>query len=322
MAVSETAGTVPVPLCYNEACTKDFLNIVQDINCAEAAGFDLIELRFDCIGHYLDHHGSLKDLAGLFSKSRLKPDALNALYIYPEFDPRDQDSAAAAAVRRRLQLLETLHEILGISRCIVVAPLLQTRADTAAYTRDAVFAACTRILRWLLEQYPYMTWIFEPVGLGRSLVRDVDFALQIIRETGDERAGLVLDSYNLFLKNLASDYDFSALKAPEVRAVHLMNGIRPPADAPAEISDQRWRRFCGDGEILDAGLFLNELKKLGYRGMISTEVFSDEYTRNLSQGSIIRRARTSLDRQLATAGYVQAVPRGEPCAFRPQNFTA
>ena len=35
--------------CYNEACTKDFLDLENDVIFAGQAGFDLIELRFDCI---------------------------------------------------------------------------------------------------------------------------------------------------------------------------------------------------------------------------------------------------------------------------------
>ena len=42
--------------CYNEACTKDFLNLENDVIFAKQAGFDLIELRFDCINKYLEKH--------------------------------------------------------------------------------------------------------------------------------------------------------------------------------------------------------------------------------------------------------------------------
>ena len=42
--------------CYNEACTKDFLDLEKDVILAKQAGFDLIELRFDCINKYLEKH--------------------------------------------------------------------------------------------------------------------------------------------------------------------------------------------------------------------------------------------------------------------------
>ena len=70
--------------CYNEACTKDFLDLEKDVTLAKHAGFDLIELRFDCINKYLENH-SISDLKSLLDDTKIKPSALNALYIYPEF---------------------------------------------------------------------------------------------------------------------------------------------------------------------------------------------------------------------------------------------
>ena len=68
--------------CYNEACTKDFLDLEKDVILAKQAGFDLIELRFDCINKYHEKH-TLSDLKQLLDRNNMLPSALNALYIYP-----------------------------------------------------------------------------------------------------------------------------------------------------------------------------------------------------------------------------------------------
>ena len=154
-----------------------------------------------------------------------------------------------------------------------------------------VVRECARILQDLCDSLPYMQWIFEPVGLLRSLVRDVKTAKKILDLTSRKNAALVLDACNLFLTNLKSDYDFSALRADDILAVHLMNGVDP---GTREVTDQSFRRMCGDADFVDTQAFLRELFKTHYNGMVSCEVFCPLYEKRLTQRQIINKAYASL----------------------------
>lgn len=281
--------------CYNEACTKDFFDLEKDIILAKNSGFDLIEIRFDCLLEYLNTH-TLQDLKDLLDKTGICLHALNALYIYPEFLSSNNDEYKDKEIYKTLDLIASLHQQLGIDKCIVVAPLLENESLCFNYERFYIKQSCIRILNFLSRNYPDINWIFEPVGLTRSLVRDADFAYEIISEVNAVNVGLVLDSYNLYLKDRKSDYDFKHIDANKIMAVHLMNGIKV-CDSE-KIVDQRYRVFCDEGNAIDLDKFLKALKEIDYKGMISTEIFNSSYCQKYSQKEIIQRAFDSLFKTL------------------------
>lgn len=277
--------------CYNEACSKDFLDLEYDIIFAKKAGFDLIEIRFDCLENYLKDN-NLEDLKQLLEDTGLKCHALNALYIYPEFLSDKDDEGKNSAVMERLHLIETLYKELGIDKCIVVAPLLTDACLCKNYSKEEVQEACVRILKYLCTHYPQIQWIFEPVGLSRSLVQDADDAYDIIKEVAAINLGLVLDSYNLYLKDRSDNYDFSRIPASKIMAIHMMNGLKVPASE--KIVDQRYRRFCDDGDAIDLSKFMQALRAIHYQGMLSTEVFNSEYCQQYEHEHLLEKAYLSL----------------------------
>ncbi len=283
-------------LCYNEACTKDFKNILGDIAYAARAGFEEIELRFDCVESFLQTGGSLELLGQNLKKHGLCQGPINALYLYPGLFTSDDCKEEHVEFHARLNLLKEMHAITGTSQVIAVAPLLKNRLEAASFSRNDAFNMCVTALKRLCCELPEICFIFEPVGLERSLVRDADFAKEIIDAVACNNIGIVLDSCNLFLKNLSSDFDFSKINADDIRAVHLMNGVMP--DCTHEIIDQSWRRFLDDGDAVDVDLFLQRLASTFYSGMVSTEVFNDEYERVFSQQQIIEKAAVSLKQTL------------------------
>lgn len=290
--------TIRHPLCYNEACTKDFANIIGDIDYAAAAGFDLIELRFDCFHAFMEKGGRIDDLRAAIANSGLHLGPMNALYIYPGL-PERVPGPKSAEFARDFKTLRLLRDTCGISQAIVVAPLFEDRLKARAYSRAQAFEMSVGALSFLCRELPDVTFAFEPVGLERSLVRDLAFAREIVAATGAKNLGLTVDSCNLFLKEQKSDFDFSQLKPGEIAAVHLMNGVKP--DGGGEILDQSWRRFLGDGDWVDTERFMTELHEIGYRGMISTEVFCREYEERYSQRQVIQRAYDTLRAALRSA---------------------
>ena len=105
-----------------------------------------------------------------------------------------------------------------------------------------------------------MKLCFELVGLRKSCVRSIEAADRIVRAVGEDNAGFVFDSYNIYLNGRCND--FSAIKnvQPEkIFAIHLMSSD----DVPESEMGQDKRCFAGTG-VVDTDSFLQTLKCCGY----------------------------------------------------------
>lgn len=301
MAEKTGARAPEVSLCYNEACAGSLLDAENDIRYAAEAGFTGIELRFDCVERYLQTHGGkLSGLRRLIENSGLKLRPLNALYIYPEYGLPEDHDPRGAELEHRLELLPRLRDELGANAAIVVAPLMQNQAAAQSYTSQEVKAGCERLLRLLRERLGSLKLLFEPVGLTRSLVRDALNAAAIIKGSGISDAGLVLDSCNLFLTRQDNVFDFSGIPSELILGVHLMGGIDPQT---SEITDQKWRRLCGDGNYVDTQAFLLALRHKCYSGFVSAETFWEGYLEKYSHRELIMYAKAGLESELLKAGF-------------------
>ena len=83
---------------YNEACGLGCSTLEEDLRLTEAAGFDIIEIRYDMLRDYLTTH-TIGELEEFFATSSVRPGPLNATYIYPEFLSENDDGARRGAVR-------------------------------------------------------------------------------------------------------------------------------------------------------------------------------------------------------------------------------
>ena len=68
---------------FNEATSRDCSTLERDLELCEQLGFDYIEIRYDKLYEYLRTH-TMQELRDFFASSRIKPHAVNALYLYPE----------------------------------------------------------------------------------------------------------------------------------------------------------------------------------------------------------------------------------------------
>lgn len=276
-------------LSYNQATARDCSSLEKDVILCEKEGFDYIEIRLDMLDEYLKDH-TVRELAQFFQTHRLKPHALNALYLYGEmYSEQDEDRKREALESRFLNACETGRQI-GSRYFIIVPPLSET-----VYTKpfDETKANCVRILRRLSElSRPYgINLCFELVGLRKSSVCSIAEAREIVEEVNRENVGYVFDSYNLFTNG--GDNSFEALKTVPVNkifAVHINNAD----DCAADDMAQDKRRFCDQG-IIRLDRFLNALKETGYDGMVSIETFRPEYWRMEPEEVIHLAYRTTRD---------------------------
>lgn len=278
-------------ISYNQACGKGCSTLEQDLELCEKAGFDYIEIRLDMLVSYLKKH-PVEKLAAFFEKSRIKPHAFNALYLYPEFLSERDDLQRQETLLEEFWLGCRVGKIIG-SRYFVVVPPLQRNPNEGPFKGkwQDTFQNCVRILTKLSEMAtPYdMNLCFELVGFNRSSVRSVIEANAIVSAVNKPNVGFVFDSYNIYLNNGFQDFSLLELVDPKkIFAIHLMNGD----DVPEEERGQDKRRFC-DAGVLDLNAFLIILKKIGYKGMVSVETFRPEYWDESPQWVVQEAYRTT-----------------------------
>lgn len=280
---------------YNEACGRDCSTLEQDLELCEQTGFDYIEIRLDLLRGYLQNH-TLEQLRAFFDTSRLKPHAINAVYLRQGMLPGEEISWEEPAMQDFKLACETCQAI-GSRFVIVVPPLDPSGVFTGDV--DAAQQDCVRILKKLSAlARPYgVRLCFELVGLRKSCVRDIGSVDRIVRAVDQDNVGFVFDSYNIYLNGRCND--FSGLRAvpPEkIFAVHLMSAD----DVPEDQMGQDKRCFPGRG-VVDTDAFLQTLRACGYEGMVSVETFRPEYWAQ-SPRWVVENAYSSLRQALQANG--------------------
>lgn len=278
-------------LSYNEATAKDCSSLEKDLELCEKLGFDYIEIRLDMLREYLKSH-TLEDLNSFFSNSRLKPHAFNALYIYPELFSEKDDKAKMETLMEEFYFGLEAGKKIGSNYFIIVPPLQRDpKGGPFIGKGEDTFRNCVRILTRLsdIAKEYNMNLCFELVGFDRSSVRSIKEAKRIVENVNRDNVGFVFDSYNIYLNGKLND--FSALKNIDVNkifAVHINNAD----DASLSEMGQDKRRFCNEG-VVDLNAYLNTLKEIGYSGMVSIEVFREEYYKKSPEFIIAEAYRTT-----------------------------
>lgn len=280
---------------YNEACGRDCSTLEQDLKLCEQAGFDYIEIRLDLLRGYLQDH-TLEQLRAFFDNSRLKPHAINAVYLRQGMLPGDEVSWEEPAMQDFKLACETCQAI-GSRFVIVVPPLDPSGVFTGDV--DAAQQDCVRILKKLSTlARPYgVRLCFELVGLRKSCVRDITSVDRIVRAVNQDNVGFVFDSYNIYLNGRCNDFSgLQTVPAEKIFAVHLMSAD----DVPEDQMGQDKRCFPGRG-VVDTDAFLQTLRACGYEGMVSVETFRPEYWAQTPQW-VIENAYHSLRQALQANG--------------------
>ena len=293
-------------LSYNEACAMKCSTLEKDLELCEKAGFDYIEIRLDMLSVYLRNH-TFQDLKDYFATHRLKPAAINALYPYEElFSDADSPEKAQAFLDRFYMAVNAASEI-GSNMVIVVAPFTP---DGKPYTKDENTAVsnCVRILKQLgrLAGEKGVSLALEPVGLPKSSVRTVDRAIKILDEVALDNVGCAVDCYNIYLYHKRNDFnDLRQLRIERIFAVHINNG----ENVPEEQMGQDKRCFADKGDV-DVDTYLKVLWSMGYRGMVSIEVFRPEYWEKSPEWVIQEAFRTTAN-AMWMAGCLKQIPMAE-----------
>lgn len=262
-------------ISYNEATAKDCSTLEQDLVLCDRYGFDYIEIRDDMLLDYLKNH-SIDELKAFFDTHRIKPHAINALYIYSDMFLNEKSDDRERALMFDFILCCEAASKIG-SKYFIVVPPFSSNWNTTPFpdSKDKIITDCVRILRRLSDiAYRYdINLCLEPVGNIGFSVKSIEEAWEVVKAADRSNLGLTLDSFNLYSNNKLND--FKAMRDVDVNkifAVHVNNSD----DFPIGVLDHCHRRFCDQGEI-NLDNFLGTLNDIGYNGMVSIETFRPEY---------------------------------------------
>jgi 4-hydroxyphenylpyruvate dioxygenase len=223
-----------------------------------AAGFDGIEI-FE--NDFLAFDGSPRDAGRL-----VRDHGLEILLFQPFRDfegmPEPQRSRTFDRAERKFDLMEELGTDLMLV-CSNVSPLSLGGIDRAA---DDFAELGERAARRGLRVG------FEALAWGRH-VSDHRDAWEVVRRADHRNVGLILDSFHTLARKLPVE-SIRAIPADRIFFVQLADA--PWIDMDLLYWSRHFRNMPGEGD-LDVQGFMRSVAATGYRGVVSLEVFNDQF---------------------------------------------
>jgi sugar phosphate isomerase/epimerase len=255
------------------------LSIVQEVALASRAGYRAIEPWVDELERHVQQGGSLRDLDRRIRDAGLRVESAIA---FPEWIVDDEG--------RRKKGMESARRAMDLVRQIGGRRLAAPPAG-ATNQADLSLARAAERYRALLELGDKMgiTPMVEVWGFSRALSRLGECA-QVAIEANHPRACVLADVYHLY-KGGSGFGGVRLLSAAALQVIH-MNDY--PAKPPRATITDAHRVYPGDG-VAPLRQFLRDLRALGFRGVLSLELFNREYWTQ----DALTVARTGLDRMRA-----------------------
>lgn len=223
-----------------------------------AAGFDGIEI-FE--NDFLAFDGSPREAGRL-----VRDHGLEIMLFQPFRDfegmPEPQRGRAFERVERKFDLMQELGAELMLV-CSNVSPLALGGIDRAA--ADFAELGERAAKRGLRVGYEALAW-------GRH-INDHRDAWEIVRRADHPNVGLILDSFH----TLARDLDPASIRAiPGDRIFFVQLADAPRIDMDPLYWSRHFRNMPGEGD-LDVTGFMRAVAATGYDGVVSLEIFNDQF---------------------------------------------
>jgi len=258
---AESAPAEPFGYCLNTSTIRgQKLPIVQEIEIAARAGYQGIEPWVT----ELDQHGtegkSLKDLAKL---NRDRGLVVADVIAFAEWIVDDD--------ARRRKALEEAKRIMGIcqeigSKHMAAPPQGAREGPRVDFARAA-------------ERYAALCKIGESMGVAPALevwgfspnITRLSVATMVAMDSGAANACVLADVYHLY----KGGSNPNSLRLLSKDAIAILHTNDYPAKERAVITDAD-RIYPGDG-VAPLKQIFNDLRAIGYRGMLSLELFNRDY---------------------------------------------
>ena len=279
LAVGRASAAAPLP-------GPRFVNTVllggspeEKLRAARAAGFDQVELWSSDVERAED------GAAGLRARVAALGLGLTDYQVLLDFDGAPGDKRAAKR-NEALTLLDTA-AALGAGTLLVPAST-DPDCDPARITEDLVWLVDEARRRGLRIAYEGMAWS----TVNPSLVQ----AWATIRELDPRHAGLVVDSYHLFVRG-ETPAILGDVPPERIFLVQVCDVAGPVQPSDYRAVARHARLLPGEGRLPLASL-VGKLAAIGYRGPVGLEVFNDRLEHEPPE-AVAKRAFGSLQKLLS-----------------------
>jgi 2-keto-myo-inositol isomerase len=248
----------------NSWTTGDSVDAASDIRVASAAGYQFVELRDRKIERHLAQGHSLKSLREQSRESGIGVLSVNTL----------DDCTLHAGVKREA-LIDRCHRLcewaedLG-APYVIVGPSYQPEpALDAATVKARTVDALGEYARLAADHG--VTIAFEYHGYARCSINTLGQALGVLAELDMDHLGLVIDAFHFYVGGSRLE-DLAGLDKRWLAIVHLADVDHADRGKLGKAN----RVLPGDG-VLPVKDIVDAVKRLGYRGAYSLELFREEY---------------------------------------------
>lgn len=263
-------------LGFNEATCKENSNVRRDLELCEKYGYDHIELRLDMLKEYLKYN-PISELKEFFSKSRIKPFALNSI-----------ENINFCSEKEWAVLMDLFHFACTAAKeignpYIIVVPTMT--ADICTKDEKEVFDDSVKVLNELADvAESYGVRIsFEPIGDRHWCCNSMRQGLEIVEAVNRDSVGLTVDCINFYMHDKGADVEFIKKIPKEKLFVFHINDCE---DLPLGILDHCHRLMPGKG-VIPVAEIAEAVKAAGYDGPACLELFRPEYW-NMDAEAVIK----------------------------------
>jgi sugar phosphate isomerase/epimerase len=266
-------------------------NYEKSLQIASQAGFDGIGLRFNLIRDYLNSGHTIAEAKSLLIASKLKATEMGFLsgWMFKGGIPLAGKRARTGETDEQLiQEMELLFEVtkeFGSPPITALAELNET-----GFIQNAI-----KEFGWLCDQADKhgLKLMLEFAGSAPQINR-TKVAWELVKESGRKNAGLLLDSFLMFMKDLYLE-DLELLPGDRIFTVHVSDAIDKPR---RELNMLKDRLIPGEG-VIPLVPFIKEIKRKGYDGYYTIEIFNEEFQKK-DPLEIAIRARSAVEKLLGS----------------------
>jgi 2-keto-myo-inositol isomerase len=242
-------------LALNGATTMR-ASLETDLQAAKAAGFDYLEIWKAKLGQT-----SIAELKNLFAEAGVPPLSINSIEHITFRDPQ-----AYEAIKQECRELSRIAAEIECPYIVVVPGRLPPHdVDVVAESVPVLAELCD-----VAGEYGVALG-FEFLGQPDCSVPTLDLAEAIVRETGRDNLGLVIDSFHFF----AGGSNVQMIEKLDPRLIYIFH-LNDAEDLPRAQLEDRHRLLPGLG-ILPLREMMAAFRKIGYDDVASVEIFRPEY---------------------------------------------
>jgi 2-keto-myo-inositol isomerase len=255
------------------------ISIVEEVEIASRAGYRAIEPWVRELESYVKDGGNLKDLGKRIADRGL---AVESAIDFFEWIVNDDE-------RRKKELEKARHGMdmvrqIGGKR--IAAPPAGVRDRT-----DIPLPVIAQRYRALLEIGSQIGIVPEVEFWGPSkTLNRLSEAAYVAIESGDEHACILADVYHLY----KGGSGYAGVNLLSGNAMHVLHMNDYPREPERAVITDAHRVYPGDG-VAPLKTFLRDLHRVGFRGVLSLELFNREYWKQ----DPLNVARTGLEKMRA-----------------------